>query len=252
MEICKDIFVFSASRKSKQLRRFVMQPIGPSPCAESASGAGGCRGNRTQSTGGRGHKMPKKSATTTGKEAVVVPFDDGDAIRRLDALDNGIGFLVRTTHRLFWRVLDRRLAEYGITPEMWTYLRVIWHDEGLSLRQIAERLNLEGPTVGTAIKIMEKRGLVTRKRNRDDGREWRIYLRPRGRALKQILLPIAERTNADAKAGLSASQVEVLKSGLFQMQANLRRLATELDERADNEMIRARTTQGRRLSEVAP
>jgi DNA-binding MarR family transcriptional regulator len=185
--------------------------------------------------------MPRKSAAVPGKESVVVPFDDQDAARRLDALDNGAGFLIRTTHRLFWRVLDRRLAEFGITPEMWTYLRVIWHEEGLSLRQIAERLNLEGPTVGTAVKIMESRGLIVRKRNQHDGREWRIYLRPRGRSLKRKLLPIAERTNAEAKAGLSAGEIQTLKGALLKMQANLRMLAGESEMDSALEGKRSRT-----------
>jgi DNA-binding MarR family transcriptional regulator len=206
---------------------------------ESASNASECRRHAASVANRRGTRMPKKPAAAPGDKSVVVPFDDQDAIRRLDALDNGVGFLVRNTHRLFWRVLDRRLAEYGITPEMWTYLRVIWHDEGLSLREIAERLNLEGPTVGTAVKIMEKRGLIIRKRNRDDGREWRIYLRPRGRALKAKLLSVAEQTNTDAKIGLSADHLEILKGGLRQMQDSLRALAAELGS-TSGEVVRSR------------
>jgi MarR family transcriptional regulator, organic hydroperoxide resistance regulator len=123
---------------------------------------------------------------------------------------------------------------------MWTYLRVIWHEEGLSLREIAERLKLEGPTVGTAVKIMEKRGLIVRKRNRQDGREWRIYLRARGRNLKRKLLAIAERNNAIAKAGLSADQLEILKSGLLQMQKNLSQRVNELEGGGESEAVKRR------------
>ncbi len=177
--------------------------------------------------------MPKESALMHGNEAVVLSLDDREFAARLDSLDTGAGFLIRSTHRLIWRVLDKRFAEFGITPEMWTYLRVIWKEEGLSQRQIAERLSLEGPTVGTALKIMEKRGLIVRKRNRNDGREWRVYLRPRARSLKRKLLPIAERTNAEAKAGISPEQIETLKNCLLQMRANLAGLAEELEGKAE-------------------
>ena len=111
-----------------------------------------------------------------------------------------------------------------------TYLRVLWREEGLSQKRLAERLNLEGPTVGTAIRIMERRGLVVRRRNRNDGREWCVYLRPRGRNLERKLLPIAERTNSDAKAGLGVEQIASIKSGLLQMQRNLRRLAAASEQ----------------------
>jgi MarR family transcriptional regulator, organic hydroperoxide resistance regulator len=185
-------------------------------------------------------QMARKAAPRAARDAVVVPFDDRDAIRRLEALDHGVGFLVRTTHRMFWRALDRQFAEFGITPEMWTYLRVIWHEEGLSLREIAERLKLEGPTVGTAVKIMEKRGLIVRKRNRQDGREWRIYLRARGRSLKRKLLAIAERNNTIAQAGLTTDQLEILKSGLLQMQKNLTQRVIELEGGAESDSVKRR------------
>jgi DNA-binding MarR family transcriptional regulator len=157
--------------------------------------------------------------------AAVLPFDDRDTTLRLDALDSGIGLLVRTTHRLFWRAMDKEFAELGITPEMWTYLRVLWREEGLSQREIAERVNLEGPTVGSGLKVMERRGLIMRRRNPKDGREWLIYLKPRGRNLRRKLLPIAEKINAAAMAGIGARQAGVLHGGLQQIQANLRALA---------------------------
>ena len=87
---------------------------------------------------------------------------------------------------------------------------------------------------------MEKRGLIVRKRNRNDGREWRIYLRPRARSLKRKLLPIAERTNAEAKVGLSPDQLATLKSALLHMRANLARLADELEGKSDMTMKRRR------------
>lgn len=184
--------------------------------------------------------MPKNSSGGNRQRAEVLPFDEPDLARRLEALDEGLGFIVRTTHRMFWRALEDRLAEHGITPEMWTYLRVLWREEGLSLKRLAERLNLEGPTVGTAIRIMERRGLVVRKRNRKDGREWCVHLRPRGRYLEAKLLPIAEQTNASAKAGLSPEQIASVKNVLLHMQRNLRRLAMVREQKGRSPRDRGR------------
>ena len=36
------------------------------------------------------------------------------------------GYLVRDAHRAFQRLLERRIAAYGVTRGQWYFLRVLW------------------------------------------------------------------------------------------------------------------------------
>ena len=46
------------------------------------------------------------------------------------------GYLVRDAHRAFQRLLERRIAAYGVTRGQWYFLRVLWNEDGRSFGQI--------------------------------------------------------------------------------------------------------------------
>jgi hypothetical protein len=47
------------------------------------------------------------------------------------------GYLVRDAHRAFQRLLERRIAVYGVTRGQWYFLRVLWTADGLSQNRSA-------------------------------------------------------------------------------------------------------------------
>ena len=98
-----------------------------------------------------------------------------------------VGYQIRTTHRAMQRFLQSKIEPHGITLGMWYFLRALWHEDGLTQRELSNRAGTMEPTTLSAILIMEKKGLVRRVRNRDDRRKWHIHLTPRGRALKSKL-----------------------------------------------------------------
>lgn len=139
--------------------------------------------------------------------------------------ETSVGYLLRDTYRAFTKVLQMRIATEGVTIGQWYFLRVLWDEDGLTQRELSQRVGMMEPTTVTALNGMEKRGYVRRVRNAEDKRKVNIYLTDRGRSLRNILLPHAIDVNIRAVAGVSAEDVETVRRTLHAMKRNLAGLA---------------------------
>ncbi|MGB6984669.1 MAG: MarR family transcriptional regulator [Candidatus Aquilonibacter sp.] len=91
--------------------------------------------------------------------------------------------------------LDRALQRSGLRLGQYQVLRLLWEEDGLTPREIADRLAVEMPTVTRTAQRMLRDGLVERQAHPDDARSVRIYLTKRGVDLRQQLAElIAEQT----------------------------------------------------------
>src|SRR3974377_1813978 len=86
------------------------------------------------------------------------------------------GYLVRDAHRAFQRLLERRIAAYGVTRGQWYFLRVLWVADGLSQRELSARVGMMEPTTAIALRSMERAQLIRRLRGDDDSRKVRGFL----------------------------------------------------------------------------
>ena len=131
------------------------------------------------------------------------------------------GYIVRETHLAFAKALRARLQPHGMTPGQYFFLRTLWIEEGLSQRELSRRVGTTEPTTASALRLLDKKGLVRRVRNRDDRRTINIYLTPAGRGLKDELLTHAIDINAAAVAGLPQAEIDRALELLRQMHENL-------------------------------
>jgi MarR family transcriptional regulator for hemolysin len=82
---------------------------------------------------------------------------------------NNIGFIVNRTAKAFVKALDYELREkVGVTIGQWKVIVILVNQNGLTQKEIADRLGLEGPTLIPIIDKMEKEGLVVRKEDPSD------------------------------------------------------------------------------------
>ncbi len=139
--------------------------------------------------------------------------------------ETSVGYLLRDTYRAFTKILQARISAQGVTIGQWYFLRVLWEEDGLTQRELSQRVGMMEPTTVTALNGMEKRGYVKRVRNTDDKRKVNIYLTDRGRALRNMLLPHAIDVNIRAVAGVPLADVEAVRRTLHAMKRNLDGLA---------------------------
>ncbi|MES2414729.1 MAG: MarR family transcriptional regulator [Pseudomonadota bacterium] len=138
-----------------------------------------------------------------------------------DELDDAIGFLISETSRHVRRSLYARIAEHQVRGGSWYPLRVLWQKDGLSQREIADRLGITEPSVQEMIRAMEKDGLVERHRDELDKRKVRIYLSAHAKKLRKPLLAISNEVNRIALSGLTAADQQLLKLSLKRVKISL-------------------------------
>lgn len=106
------------------------------------------------------------------------------------------GFLLAKASQRFNELLVAGLAEKGfpeVRPSYGSVLVPLFTAGDLRLGEIAGQARLSKQALTGLVALCEKEGLVTRERDPDDGRAFRISLTPRGRRLQQA----AEATLAE-------------------------------------------------------
>jgi DNA-binding MarR family transcriptional regulator len=94
------------------------------------------------------------------------------------------------------------------------------------------------PTTFSALKAMEQLGYVERRQLPDNRKNIYVFLTPKGRALKEKLVPLAEEVNRVAVAGLNSADVAKARQLLLAVIENLARD----EERSENTARRVPST----------
>ena len=129
--------------------------------------------------------------------------------------------LVRDLARGFSRSLQIRLADYNVTFGQWTFLRVLWQQDGITQRELAQLLGVMEPTAHAALSKMQEAGYIEKVHKVGDRKKVFIYLTRHGKDLGKKLIPLALEVNDIATDGLSEDMVAEIKKVLIRMATNL-------------------------------
>jgi len=132
-----------------------------------------------------------------------------------------LAHLIKDASRGLARALQVRLAEHAVSFGNWTILRILWERDGRTQRELSIEAGVMEPTTFAALKALEKRGYITRKRRPGDRKQVFIYLTPEGARLRQKLEPLAQEANEIAIRGVPENDVAVTRQTLLAMIRNL-------------------------------
>jgi MarR family transcriptional regulator, organic hydroperoxide resistance regulator len=135
--------------------------------------------------------------------------------------DDRMAHLIKDVTRALVRALQVRLARFGVPFGHWAFLRILWQADGVTQRELSELADVMQPTTSAALRAMERRGLVRRRRRADDRRSVRVFLTARGRALQETLVPLAITVNEIALRHVTARDVATTRRTLIRMLENL-------------------------------
>jgi len=141
--------------------------------------------------------------------------------RRPASADERVAHLVKNTYRGLSKALQNRLEKHDVMYGHWTFLRILWQTDGITQRQLSEQAGVKEPTTFSALQSMEKLGYVTRKKMPDNRKQVRVFLTPKGAALRSVLVPAAEEVNTIALAGIPAEDIVVFRRTLLAIIENL-------------------------------
>jgi len=132
-----------------------------------------------------------------------------------------LAHIIKDVWRGFVRALTARLAQHGVSFGHWTFLRILWEEDGLTQRELSERAGVMEPTTFGAIRAMEELGYVSRRQTPGNRKNVYVHLTARGRSLKARLVPLAVEANRVATQGLTPEDVATTRRTLLAMLENL-------------------------------
>ncbi len=132
-----------------------------------------------------------------------------------------IGYLLRdVSRRILRRHTERLEAEHGITLPQCFVLRELWQREGLTQRELANRVGVLEPAMVATIDSLVALELIERERSSSDRRKIHIRLTERGRALEDPALAISADVLEAALAGSTREEIETVRAVLARVKQN--------------------------------
>ncbi len=109
-----------------------------------------------------------------------------------------------------WRLrLDDRLSAFGLTEAQWmTLLQLARGGEGRTQKELAARVNVEGPTLVRTLDRLEHEGLVERRPAMDDRRAKAVYLTPKAAPILRMIEDTAAAVRAELLVDVSDADLD--------------------------------------------
>jgi DNA-binding MarR family transcriptional regulator len=144
-----------------------------------------------------------------------------------------LAHLIRDVSRAQMRALHARLIVHGVSFGHWTFLRILWLQDGLTQRELSHLAGVMEPTTLTAVRAMQGMGMVERRQLEGNRKNMHVFLTESGRALEQVLVPLAEDVNRISVGELNQRDVATTRRVLLSMLENLAH-DPQLSESTDN------------------
>ena len=118
---------------------------------------------------------------------------------------------IHLLHRAGQCAVDVFQAEIGVeelTPRQYAILLTVAQHEGLSQTSLVERTGIDRSTLADIIRRLLKKGLIQRRRTKEDARAYAVRLTDAGTRMLKQLDPLARRVDDRILAALPGSQRE--------------------------------------------
>ena len=102
----------------------------------------------------------------------------------------------------------RSIGEIGITARQFVVLSVVDSLEDPSQTALCEISGIDRSTLADIVRRLVSRGLLSRRRTRQDARMYAVRITPEGKDVLMRALPIARKVDEALVASLSAEQCE--------------------------------------------
>ena len=134
-------------------------------------------------------------------------------------LGNQLCFAIYSTAHAFNRVYKPLLDRLGLTYPQYLVMLVLWERDGVTVKDIGERLFLDSGTLTPLLKRLEAAHLIKRTRSREDERQVLVALTSQGQALKEKARGVPP--SILAASGCSIGELTALKKNLVALRDQL-------------------------------
>jgi DNA-binding MarR family transcriptional regulator len=128
-----------------------------------------------------------------------------------------LGFVLAKASQRWNERLARAFAERGypeVRPSYGSVLLPLWESDGLRIGRLAERARLSKQTLTTLVRLCERDGLVTTRRDPADGRATLVSLTERSRAFGAVAAEVVAELEREVERRLSPAGRRALEAAL--------------------------------------
>ena len=103
-------------------------------------------------------------------------------------------------------IFNGEMKDGDLTPRQYAVLVTVAGNEGLSQTGLVERTGIDRSTLADIVRRMLKKGLLQRRRTKEDARAYAVKLTEEGRRLMKQAEPISRRVDERILEALSPKQ----------------------------------------------
>ncbi|WP_257456327.1 MarR family winged helix-turn-helix transcriptional regulator [Archangium lipolyticum] len=125
------------------------------------------------------------------------------------------------------QVIARAYEEhFGLKMHEWRVITVLAENDELTQQEIVGHTKMDKVTVSRAAQVLERRRLLRRVTNAEDGRSLRLSLTAEGQKLYARVVPAVLELEAEVLEGLGEQEIAGLKDVLRRLEAAADRVLT--------------------------
>ncbi|MTI80377.1 MAG: MarR family transcriptional regulator [Firmicutes bacterium] len=128
--------------------------------------------------------------------------------------------------------LEKELKPYDMGSGQFIFMAALFHEDGISQENLANKLNIDKGTTARAIKKLESIGYVTREVNPKDKRSNIIRVSKEGQEIRPVLQRISQQWSDELFAGMDSEEQELIIRLLQKMSYNAYSLIKNDKEKA--------------------
>ena len=122
-------------------------------------------------------------------------------------------------------VFHEEMTHAGLTPRQYAVLLTVSQNEGLSQTSLVDKTGIDRSTLADIIRRMLKKGLLRRKRTREDARAYAVRLTAKGKEALTSALPAALTADERILKALPKKQRDEFLLSLVNIMETIRKLS---------------------------
>jgi MarR family transcriptional regulator for hemolysin len=143
---------------------------------------------------------------------------------------NSVGMAIKKSSKSIEKAVDIEVRkQFDLSGGQWKVIIALSIQNGLSQKDLAERIFLDGTTLVPIIDGMEKKGLVERKTDPKDRRNNNVFLTSKSESFVDPIIEIFFRMRKIVFKNISESDLELTKNTLKKITVNAESHVTKME-----------------------
>ncbi len=105
-------------------------------------------------------------------------------------------------------IYQAEMAEHDLTARQYAVLATLAHADGMSQSELVDATGIDRSTMADIVRRMLKKGIVQRKRDKDDARAYEVRITEEGTRLFRAVSPIIQRIEDKLLSALKGKRID--------------------------------------------